>query len=73
MDIHKGEKYRHFKGNIYEIVDVAINTETLEEMIVYKDSEHTWVRPKDMFTSEVDRNKYPEAKQKYRFELIQND
>jgi len=73
MIIHKGEKYRHFKGNVYEVIEIALNTETMEEMVVYKDDKFVWVRPKDMFLSEVDHEKYPEVKQKYRFELIKND
>ena len=52
---------------------MAVNTETLEEMVVYKDDKNIWVRPKEMFLSEVDHEKYPEVKQKYRFELIKND
>ena len=52
---------------------MAVNTETLEEMVVYKDDENVWVRPKEMFVSEVDHEKYPDVKQKYRFELIKND
>lgn len=73
MNVHKGEKYRHFKGNVYEIVEIAVNTGTMEEMIVYKDDENIWVRPKEMFASEVDHEKYPDVKQKYRFELVEHD
>ena len=73
MNVHKGQKYRHFKGNIYEIIELATHTETLEKMVVYKCGDKVWVRPIDMFLSEVDHEKYPEVKQKYRFELIEND
>lgn len=73
MEIHKGQKYRHFKGNIYEIIDVATHTENLEELIIYQSDGKVWARPKNMFLSEVDHEKYPEVKQKYRFELIDND
>ena len=64
--------YRHFKGNYYLVEDVAIDSETEEEMVVYRKlygDGSLWVRPKKMFLEEVDRDKYPEANQKYRFEL----
>lgn len=73
MNVCKGQKYRHFKGNVYEIIDVAAHTETLEELVIYKSEDKVWARPIDMFLSEVDHKKYPDVKQKYRFELIDND
>lgn len=69
-EINAGDVYRHFKGHLVTIVGVAKHSETLDEMVVYRknDTGELWVRPKDMFMSEVDHEKYPDVKQKYRFE-----
>ena len=64
--------YKHFKGDSYIVLDVAYDSETKEKMVVYRrlyGDGSLWVRPLDMFLSEVDKNKYPDVKQKYRFEL----
>ena len=71
--IEKGKKYRHFKGNEYIVLGVAMHTETEETLVVYQntaDEDKVYARPYDMFAGEVDRDKYPEVKQKYRFEEI---
>jgi len=68
-----GDVVRHFKGNEYEILCFALDSETQEELVVYRalyGERGTWVRPKEMFFSKVDREKYPEVKQTYRFERI---
>ena len=64
--------YKHFKGDYYLVIDVAIHSETKEKYIVYRGlygNTTLYIRPYDMFLSEVDHEKYPNVKQKYRFEL----
>lgn len=70
----KGKKYRHFKGGLYEVIDIAIHSENEEQIVIYKSCDNPsfiWARPLNMFISEVDRDKYPDVKQKMRFELVE--
>lgn len=79
------EIWKHFKGDYYKIICVGHHSETEEKMVVYaKISKHGYeitkrayiitdescIRPLEMFMSEVDHVKYPDVKQKYRFERV---
>ncbi len=64
--------YRHFKGKEYLVEDIAKDSETQEKYVVYRalyGENELWIRPLSMFLEEVDHTKYPDVKQKYRFEL----
>ena len=68
--------FRHFKGKYYYVEDVALDSETLEEVVIYRQlygERKLFVRNKSMFLSLVDKNKYPNVSQKYRFELIKEE
>lgn len=70
-EVKVGQKYRHFKGSLMEVIEIAKHTETDEILVIYRhlDNGEVWARPIDMFLEEVDHNKYKDVKQKYRFEL----
>ena len=83
-EFRTGDVVRHFKREtlsqedllankyLYKIIGVATHSESREKMMVYQamyDDLGMYVRPYDMFMSEVDHEKYPDIRQQYRFEL----
>jgi hypothetical protein len=75
-EIKPGKIYKHFKGNLYYILDIVLDCETEDinnpkKVVIYKalyGDNLTWARSYESFISEVDHKKYPNIKQKYRFE-----
>ncbi len=70
--LKKNSVYKHFKGDLYLVIDTVYHSETDEEMVLYRQLYgecKLCVRPKAMFEEKVDKSKYPDIAQEYRFEL----
>lgn len=79
-EIKIGKKYRHFKGNLYKVLDIVYDSESnndaeYKKIVIYQalyGNNLKWARDYEMFNSEVDHVKYPNIEQKYRFEEIED-
>ena len=72
MDINPARIYKHFKGDLYLVEDFVLHSETKEKMVLYRalyGNGLRYVRPYEMFVSKVDKKKYPQVQQEYRFQL----
>lgn len=68
-----GKIYKHFKGNLYIVLDIVNDSESNDKVVIYEalyGDGLKWARPYNSFISLVDKDKYPEVKQKYRFEEV---
>lgn len=71
-EIRVNKIYRHFKGGTYRVIAIAKDSETEQDVVVYENTKtnQVWVRPLKMFLEKVDKEKYPDVNQEYRFERL---
>ena len=77
-EIQIGKRYRHFKGKMYKVLDIVYDSESnnddaYKKIVIYQalyGDNLKWARSYDMFNSLVDKSKYPEVEQQYRFEEV---
>ncbi len=72
MELKINGIYKHFKGDLYLVEDIVYHSETKEKLVLYRalyGNCKRYVRSYDMFISEVDKKKYPNVDQQYRFQL----
>ena len=80
-EIQIGKTYKHFKNKLYKVIDIVYDSESNNEdvykkVVIYEalyGDKLKWARPYDMFNSLVDKEKYPDVKQIYRFEKIDSE
>lgn len=67
-----GKTYRHFKGNLYKVIDLAVSSDGVPLVLYHNlsDVAKIWARPLAEFESPVDRDKYPDVEQAERFKLV---
>lgn len=71
-----GKTFRHFKGGLYTVTDIAVQSENAGVLVIYKskkDPTLVWARPLDMFLSDVDKEKYPLIRQDKRFVEVSDE
>ena len=74
-EVKIGQIYKHFKGNLYRVLNIGCDSETLEKVVIYQDindDKKIWVRKYSDFISLVDKDKYPDVSQVFRFEEYDN-
>lgn len=72
QELVMGGVYRHFKGHVYKVIAVGRDADNLSEKVVYQNIENEndiWIRDKNEFLSKVDKEKYPDVTQEFRFQL----
>lgn len=66
--------YKHFKGHVYQVIGIGKDADSLKDKVIYQnvDTDEVWIRDLEDFLGEVDNEKYPHARQQYRFEFVED-